>query len=206
MDKETFNYYYHYAESAFYRYIEVEGGVSRYFHEVFEKDEHVLEIGFGSGRDLVRLLNQGIDAVGVDPCPQFINLARERFSELKKRVFAGHLPDGLHRFADGSFDGVLCSAVLMHIDDDELSASLTAIANLLKPAGKLLISIPESRPDMKDEKRDAQGRLMVLRMRQTYIDQLTQKGFIVSQLWENADAMSRQGIQWVTIYLTKTAA
>ena len=190
MDQRTLDYYSRNGVNVFKRYLSVEGGISNYFEQVFKKGDRVLEIGFGSGRDLVRLLEMGVDALGVDPCRAFVDLAAKTFSKLEKRVYTGHLPDGLDRFQISAFNGILCSAVLMHIADADLDASFAAMDRLLKPGGNLLISIPGNRPDMDQHDRDSKGRLMVLRPRRQYMERFSVQGFTLKNEWSNADALS----------------
>jgi 2-polyprenyl-3-methyl-5-hydroxy-6-metoxy-1,4-benzoquinol methylase len=45
----------------------------------------------------------------------------------------------------GGFDGIVCSAVLMHVPDHEMFDAALAIRALLKPRGRLLLSLPLSR-------------------------------------------------------------
>ena len=45
----------------------------------------------------------------------------------------------------GDFDGVLCSAVLMHIAESELVPAAVAIKRCLKNDGRLLYSVPSKR-------------------------------------------------------------
>jgi 2-polyprenyl-3-methyl-5-hydroxy-6-metoxy-1,4-benzoquinol methylase len=45
------------------------------------------------------------------------------------------------------FDGVLCCAVLMHIDSTELFNAALSIKRCLKVNGRLLISVPSQRSD-----------------------------------------------------------
>jgi ubiquinone/menaquinone biosynthesis C-methylase UbiE len=48
-------------------------------------------------------------------------------------------------FADGSFDCVIVSEVLEHLDDDD--AVLTEISRILKPGGILAVSVPREGPE-----------------------------------------------------------
>lgn len=59
----------------------------------------------------------------------------------RKRGIADHLYDGkLFPFSDESFDSVLCNQVLEHVfNPDEF---LKEIARVLKPGGKLLLTVP----------------------------------------------------------------
>lgn len=99
------------------------------------KDAKILEIGCGTGHNLPMLGAFGeVDAIEIDPA------AREIASErLGKPVGSSPLPD-LTGVATGSYDLVAVLDVVEHIEDDV--AALKAMARLLKPGGKILITVP----------------------------------------------------------------
>jgi len=77
------------------------------------KGERVLEIGCGSGCDLLQFAKHGADAVGIDITPEHVRLARDRVKNLAQ-VFHG---DGRNiPFQDESFDYVYSHGVLHHLD------------------------------------------------------------------------------------------
>jgi len=59
----------------------------------------------------------------------------------------GFLPDGLTS-VDKKFDGVICSAVLMHIPKEHIFNSVFSIKRILKKDGRALISIPIDRKNL----------------------------------------------------------
>ena len=64
-DRNTLHFYNMNAKGLYKVYKNVERGVSIYFKSFFEPESSILEIGFGSGRDLVRLLDEGMEANGI---------------------------------------------------------------------------------------------------------------------------------------------
>jgi SAM-dependent methyltransferase len=118
--------------------------------------------------------------------------------ELKGRVVQGLLPDLPTPFG-GEFDGVLCCAVLMHIDSTELFNAALSIKRCLKVNGRLLISVPSQRSDTGDGERDANGRLFKT-YPSAYLRLIFERlGFSLIGEWGNSDAMTRQGIEWVSM-------
>lgn len=99
------------------------------------KDARVLEIGCGTGHNLPMLAGFGeVDAIEID------DAAREIASQrLGKPVGTAPLPElaGVER---GAYDMVAVLDVIEHIDDDV--AALKAMAEALKPGGKILIAVP----------------------------------------------------------------
>lgn len=95
----------------------------------------VLEIGCGTGANLQMLSQHGrLSAMEYDPT------ARQLADALGIcPVQAGGLPDDLP-YAAQSFDLVCMLDVLEHIEDDQ--AALASVLRLLKPGGRLLLTVP----------------------------------------------------------------
>ena len=149
MDKSTLDYYALHASEVAQRYEVAPSPLAHRFAESFSSEGRILDIGCGSGRDLAQLHKQGFQPYGVDGTEEFVQLAQVLHPELKGRVVQGLLPD-LHTPFDGEFDGVLCCAVLMHIDSTELFNAALSIKRCLKVNGRLLISVPSQRSDTGD--------------------------------------------------------
>jgi SAM-dependent methyltransferase len=95
----------------------------------------ILEAGCGTGGNLSMLARFG-RVTAIEPN------AEARALAAKKGDFDirdGRLPDGLP-FAPSSFDLVAALDVVEHLADDV--ASLRALANVLRPDGRLLITVP----------------------------------------------------------------
>jgi SAM-dependent methyltransferase len=99
------------------------------------KGARILEIGCGTGHNLPMLAAFGeVDAIEIDEAARAI--ASER---LGKPVGTAPLPElsGVER---GSYDMIAVLDVVEHIDDDV--GALKAMADALKPDGKILITVP----------------------------------------------------------------
>ncbi len=158
-----------------------------------------MDIGAGSGRDMIQLLKQGYDVFGIEPCDELRKLAIDKYPNLSSRLVAGNIPDIGKPFG-GDFDGVLCSAVIMHIHKEYLFDSVFAIRNILKNNGRLLLSIPSSRSDVNDEQqRDSFGRLF-LRYEADYLQLVFERiGFKLIGKWEDNDGLGRENYSWTTL-------
>jgi SAM-dependent methyltransferase len=106
----------------------------------------VLEVGCGIG-NLSRLILEDERVThlhGIDPDPSYI----DRFVANADRERASASVAGIEDFrkprfrvaVDGSFDAIVCSNVLEHIDDDV--AALRDFARLLRPSGVALVLVP----------------------------------------------------------------
>lgn len=198
MDKATLDFYAANANDVAKRYEAAHSSLGSRFSTSFAPGGRILDIGCGSGRDLAELRIQGFQPYGVDGTLEFVQLAQTYHPELKGRVAHGLLPDLPVPF-DGDFDGVLCSAVLMHIDTTELFNAALAIKRCLKVNGRLLISIPSQRADTGDDERDSNGRLFKT-YHPGYLRLILERlGFSLIDQWANPDAMNRQGIEWVSL-------
>ena len=131
--------------------------ISRHFEAAFAPRGRVLDVGCGKGRDLVALLDMGFDAVGIEPHAAMRAQALARDARVPGRVADATLPDIGQPFG-GCFDGVVCSAVLMHVVPETLPASLAALATLLVPGGRLLMALPEMQAALLVDGVDPDGR------------------------------------------------
>jgi len=165
MDEQTLNYYNTYASEVVRRYEATAEGMSSLFPFVFKPGETVLEIGAGSGRDAARLQALGAEVDAVEPSAGLRQLALATHPELSGRVHDGFLPGGLPGEIREKYDGILLSAVIMHIPDAELFDTSFSLRERLTKGGKLLVSIPVERGDVSsDSNRDSLGRLMIIKL------------------------------------------
>jgi SAM-dependent methyltransferase len=95
----------------------------------------ICELGCGTGGNLATVA-QRHDVVGIERSPHALDYARRK---LGSRVRRGSLPDDVD-LATESFDVVLVTDVLEHIEDDVRSAE-TAM-RLLRPAGIVVATVP----------------------------------------------------------------
>jgi len=97
----------------------------------------VLDLGCGPGRDLAYFKSQGLEAVGLDGAPEFVEMARvETGCDVWHQNFLGlDLPQN-------RFDGLFANATLFHIPGLELPRVLCELYATLKPGGVLFSSNP----------------------------------------------------------------
>lgn len=99
-------------------------------------DARVLDVGVGTGANLRLLRDLGFNKVtGLDPSDDAIRHCAEKgFNYVQKGDICA-MP-----FADGSFDLVLATDVIEHVDDD--AQAVAEITRVLDPAGLALITVP----------------------------------------------------------------
>lgn len=114
-------------------------------HSIFEQyittKDKVLDIGFGSGRDLKFINHITPNIFGLDSCDFFIKNMEN--NGLKGRVAKSILPDiNIDQFeyiVDG-FDIVISIAVFMHLSILEIEKSIENIKKVLYKNGTIIIS------------------------------------------------------------------
>lgn len=109
--------------------------VERYLGNASQSRLKVCELGCGTGGNLADVADKH-DVVGVECSPEALTYAKRR---LGNRVQPGHLPDAVH-LPRASFDVVLLTDVLEHVNDDAASAR-TALS-LLRPGGIVVATVP----------------------------------------------------------------
>lgn len=197
MDSKTLDFYGRTAAETAEKYRAVEqSGLRQQFQQAFPAGGRVLDIGSGSGRDVALLFSLGFDAFGLEPVEGMRAEALRAFPELHERLFALGLPLPEGANLGGAFDGVVCSAVLMHVPEVELFDAAFSLKRVLREKGKLLLSVPEARPGLNPEHRDEGGRLFKP-LHPEYLQLLFERlGFQMLHRWEDEDRLGRPGIRW----------
>jgi SAM-dependent methyltransferase len=198
VDEKTRIYYESAGAELAERYESVASPLARYFQVAFAPGSRILDVGAGSGRDLAALRSCGYDAFGVEPSAALRAAAYEFHPELAGRIEEGGLPSLGMPFG-GEFDGLLCSAVLMHLEEADLFDAAFALRRVVKKGGRLLISLPNARSDVDEAERDANGRLFKP-YRPEYIQLLFERiGWRLTDRWSSEDALQRTGTSWYTL-------
>ena len=111
----------------------------------------ILDVGCGEGRHIFGSLHEYTDAycVGLDQDIPSLNKCKEGFEFFKElnsgpTVFMQGSVYSLP-FDDSTFDLVICSEVLEHLED--YHAAIKEIYRVLKPEGKFLASVPSYWPE-----------------------------------------------------------
>ncbi len=102
----------------------------------------VLDAGCGSGPIFAALRERGAIVTGFDSSAKMVELARRRLgtdAALRVADIGSPLP-----FPDGAFDDVVASLVLHYLKD--WTAPLAELRRVLKPGGRLIMSVNHSRP------------------------------------------------------------
>lgn len=107
------------------------------FIKTLPKGGRILDVGCSAGRDSKRFAQNGFEIIGIDLVDVFLQEARKNVPEAK------FLKMDLRRlnFSENYFDAIWAMAVLLYIEKKDLPETLNGFYNVLKPRGKLFITV-----------------------------------------------------------------
>lgn len=121
-------------------------------HFPLASGDWVLDLGCGEGRHVISAyVAADVHSVGIDLSLEDLQTTREKFADFEEpgnqaKSFGLSSASALALpFADNTFDKVICSEVLEHIDDYQ--AALREIERVLKPGGLFCASVPRRWPE-----------------------------------------------------------
>lgn len=148
--------------------------------------DRVLDLGCGIGNILIALAERIAfqqPAVGVDVSRRLIDIGRREVAKagLADKIDLRVAPATQLAFDDASFDVVLTSHLIKHLDDDALAQSFAEIGRILRPGGRFLLwefeKSPLSAPVFISARATGLPPPFVLRSEDTLRAALTRAGF-----------------------------
>lgn len=114
--------------------------VSTYF--THEHVRSVLDVGCGTGRNLIPLAKAGFEMTGLDNAPNGISAARRKVkaANAKAKLIVGAFED--LPFASDSFDAVISVQTLNHGYKKDILRGLSEIERILKEDGVFFFTVP----------------------------------------------------------------
>ena len=103
-----------------------------------KKNPVVLDVGFGTGKLLTKLFEQGCDVYGQDFSGKMIEVVSQKVpaSNLFQKDFSTGLDE---RLMQKSYDFIIATYSLHHLTDEQKVPLLRTMQTLLKPEGMILI-------------------------------------------------------------------
>ncbi|CAA9249013.1 MAG: SAM-dependent methyltransferase [uncultured Acidimicrobiales bacterium] len=108
--------------------------------------ERLLDLGAGAGRHAFGAMRRGAAVVALDLDQASLKEARLMLESLDGDGAAANGSALALPFPDGSFDRVIASEVMEHIDDDR--GALREIARVLRPGGTVAVTVPRWFPEL----------------------------------------------------------
>lgn len=103
------------------------------FLKYLPKTGKILDVGFGSGRDMIYFKSLGYEVEGIDTSIEFVN-------NMKEKGFNVRLESACELNYSAEYDGIWACASLLHIKRDELEEVIIKCMNALKENGILYCS------------------------------------------------------------------
>ncbi len=187
---------------------EVHQSWSQFLPSIIENpNARILDLGAGSGRDAKHLAElaakthntkNNIQILAAEPAKELSQLGQKTTQGLNVKWLEDSLP-ALSNVTkqEISFDLILLSAVWMHIPPSDRARSIRKLANLLKPGGKLVISLRHGQTDEECKQR---------KMHHVCAGELKQLAtdvglFTKLETAKEEDKLGRNHVSWQTVVL-----
>lgn len=169
-------------------------GLYERFLPLLPSAAQILDIGCGSGRDMLAFKERGFDCLGIDPVAEFVKFSQE-YSGCKA-VLAS--VENMH--FNQQFDGVWACASLLHLPRNRLPFALQNIKDALRSDGILFLSMQEGN----SEGFVPDGRYFSRYSSAELCSQVRSAGFTQLDLWTTTDTLSgREDLVWINILAKK---
>ncbi|MBU1928129.1 class I SAM-dependent methyltransferase [bacterium] len=163
--------------------------------------DKVLDLGFGSGRDLLHLKRRGVSGFGLDGSDAFVELFKTEYPSMKEKVFhsilpAIDLPDTFYNY----FSVIYSIATWMHLRQEEHFEAILNIKKYIKYGGTLIVSysVEPREDDPRFFEKINPDQLAILF--ETF-------GFSLIESSVNDDGLNRKELTWITqVYKYKLEA
>lgn len=103
------------------------------------KGKVVLDLGCGSGEELIPLVLRGAEVIGIDISPDLISLAKRRLIETRPSAMARVGSAYETELPDASVDAIFCMSLLHHLDIPRVREEMRRI---LRPGGFVIVKEP----------------------------------------------------------------
>ena len=190
----TIKYYNDHADWYYWTTVAVDMDVMRKkFASFLPSEARVIDMGCGSGRDVLCFSDMGFDAVGLDASEELVKLAKER---LEIKAFVGDM--ATYRTQD-PYDGIWCCASLFHLDDEQKKKFFSNLNHNLKMDGVVYISVKEGIETGVDK----DGRFYSNCTEEELVRALYGAGCAVFDIYTTDDGMGRDGVRWLNVFARK---
>jgi 2-polyprenyl-3-methyl-5-hydroxy-6-metoxy-1,4-benzoquinol methylase len=154
------------------------------------KGKKILDVGCGSGRDAVYMEFLGGKVTAVDFSKELLSIAKSKSANVI--WIEDSLPKLVKLDITEKFDFILASAVLMFLNEENQTRSITKLISLLKTNGVLIFSI-------KKDKKDGN----IFPLSQVLPEQLEALNCRYKVISGGTDALNRYDVNWSVFEVNK---
>ena len=192
--RSTIDYYNRIADSYYWTTVGIDMSKLRNaFAAYLPAESRVIDLGCGSGRDVMAFCDMGHDASGLDASKELVELAKERL-EVKASV-----GDMVTWRASEPYDGIWCCASLIHLNEEEKKRFFGNLQYNLKPGGVIYISVKEGIETGTDEEGVYTSNCTADELKSF----LNGAGCEILETVVTEDAMGRPGVKWLNVIAKK---
>ena len=148
----------------------------------------ILDVGFGSGRDMLYFANKGYDVVGVDNVVEFVDSAKTKGLNV-------HLCDFHNLPYNAQFDGIWACASLLHSHD--LVCAFDNLHKALKKSGYIFLTMKYGTGSGMEN-----GRFYQYVDEQKLEELCKLSNFTIIEIYKSEDLLSRNS-GWINVILSK---
>lgn len=163
-----------------------------FFLKYAKPKSKLLDIGFGSGRDMLHFKSLGFDVYGIDPEPKFVGEAKKK----GLRVDCCAINDCFNEF--DTYDSIWACASMHHIPKEMLNQCFEISSQMLKENGIMYCSFKYG--DF--EGYDDVGRYFLYQTEESILDYLKNTDLKIIESKITNDNMSRD-TKWLNVILKK---
>lgn len=129
----------------FLRYIgttpEGQRRIQRFYLPFFQGTANVVDLGCGDGDFVALLVEQGIDALGVDADDKTVAAVQAQGLPIVQQDIFTYLTGA----PDDSVDGIFCAHVVEHLPYQQVIELTRHAYRILRPGGRLVLATPDAR-------------------------------------------------------------
>lgn len=152
----------------------------------------ILDLGFGSGRDMIHFKNLGFDVEGIDPTEVFVENMKKQGFNVRKQYAEEIIEENV-------YDGIWACASLLHVKKENLNDVFKRCFNALKEKGILYCSFKYGEFEgIRNE------RFFVYLNEESFKDIIKDTGFDIEKITYTLDVRpDRADEKWINAILRK---
>jgi len=163
------------------------------FLQYIPNNSNILDIGFGSGRDLKFLKDNGYNIWGIDPSEKFIDNAKKRFADISNHFIQTAVPFTSNKLPFSiKFDAVISIAMWMHLEKKEYQNVIRNIADISTNKSTVIISYSQGKRTHDERYFEDIDLIYMTKLFKQY-------NFHLLTSITNSDSLNREALTWVTV-------